>query len=60
MQYSNAIKRNRGNEFHAHMRGLALQTFIQKFQQTPTATLEDKLVVFRQKNVKHDSSASSK
>ena len=47
------------NNFHAHLRGLALKTF--KFiQRTPTTTLEDILIVFRRKYVKPESSASAK
>ena len=47
------------NQFHAHLRGLALKTF-KNIQRTPTTTLEDILVVFRRKYVKPESSASAK
>ena len=47
------------NNFHAHVRGLALKTF-KNIQRTPTITLEDILVVFRRKYVKPESSASAK
>ena len=47
------------NHFHAHLRGLALQTF-KNIRRTPTTTLEDILKVFRRKYVKPESSASAK
>ena len=47
------------NDFHAHLRGLALKTF-KNIQQTPTTTLEDILKVFRRKYVRPESSASAK
>ena len=47
------------NNLHAHLRGLALNTF-KDIQRTSTTTLEDILVVFRRKYVKPESSASAK
>ena len=47
------------NHFHAHLRGLALKTF-KNIQRTTNPTLEDRLVVFRRKYVKPESSASAK
>ena len=47
------------NDFHAHLRGLALKTF-KNIQRTPTTTLEDILVVFRRKYVKPEYSAPAK
>ena len=47
------------NDFHAHLRGLALKIF-KNIQRTPTTTLEDILKVFRRKYVKPESTASAK
>ena len=47
------------NQFHAHLRGLALKAF-KNIQRTPSTTLEDILEVFRRKYVKPESSASAK
>ena len=47
------------NNFHAHLRRLALKTF-KNIQRTSTTTLEDILVVFRRKYVKPESSDSAK
>ena len=47
------------NHFHAHLRNLALKTFL-NIQRTPTTTLEDVLKVFCRKYVKPESSASAK
>ena len=47
------------NQFHAHLRGLALKTF-KNIQRLPTTTLEDILKIFRRKYVEPESSASAK
>ena len=47
------------NHFHAHLKDLALKTFI-NIQRTPNTTLEDILKVFCRKYVKPESSASAK
>ena len=47
------------NPFHAHLIELALKTF-KNIQRTPSTTLDDILVVFSRKYVKHESSASAK
>ena len=49
----------KNNQFHAHLRELALKTFKNKQRATST-TLEDVLKVFRRKYVKPESSAYAK
>ena len=53
------VQPNLTGDFHAHLRGLALETF-NNIQRTPTTTLEDILKVFHRKYVKPESSASAK
>ena len=47
------------NHFHAHLRGLVLETF-KNIQRTPTTTIEDILKVFRRKKRKPENSAWAK
>ena len=47
------------NHFHAHLRGLVLETF-KNIQRTPTTTIEDILKIFRRKNRKPENSAWAK